>query len=152
MLNRFMLPLALLMVAAPTAGADLFRTIDENGNVVFTDRPVAQGTAELLDVKSARTDNLRVAERRQAKLEGRQNELRSEEEAAEQAEKQQANQARSDENCRRAREALASLISAQRLFVTNDNGERAYLDDEQRNARIARGEADVAEWCNGTAR
>ena len=150
MLNRFLLPLMLLALSA-SAGADLFRTVDENGAVVFTDRPPTDAPAERLNVKSAPTDNLRVAAQRQAAAEQRQDALRGQEEAAKQAEKQQANQERVDENCRRAREALASLVSAQLLFVTNDNGERAYLDDKQRAERIARGEADVAEWCNGGA-
>jgi hypothetical protein len=51
------------------------------------------------------------------------------------------------ENCRRARNNLATLQSGTRLVRTNDRGEPEVVDDNGRNAEIARAREVIASDC-----
>lgn len=51
------------------------------------------------------------------------------------------------DNCARAQQALAALESGQRISRTSANGERYYIDDDQRVAEIARERQSVSSWC-----
>lgn len=62
------------------------------------------------------------------------------------AEEEKIAAARAD-NCRRARNALATLQSGTRLVRTNDRGEPEVLDDAGRNAELARVREAIASDC-----
>ncbi len=73
-----------------------------------------------------------------------------------QAEQEQAARAKTDEqkaavarqdNCRRAREQLATLDSGQRVARVKTNGEREYLDDDARAAETQRARQVVSSDC-----
>ena len=68
------------------------------------------------------------------------------EEAKKKAEKQRVAEQRA-ENCRVAREQVASLQSGVRLSRVNAQGEREYLDDAQRSQAMQRAQAAVASEC-----
>jgi hypothetical protein len=50
--------------------------------------------------------------------------------------------------CKSAKASLDSMRNARRVFDTDDKGERQYLDDDQRAARIAQREAEYNQDCN----
>lgn len=68
-------------------------------------------------------------------------------EAAEKAAKDQAEAQTRKDNCDRAQAGLRNLMSGQRISQTNASGERVFLDDSERPARIKEAEKLVAEWC-----
>ncbi|MEX0637667.1 MAG: DUF4124 domain-containing protein, partial [Burkholderiales bacterium] len=51
------------------------------------------------------------------------------------------------ENCARAREALATLESGQRVSRTDAQGERYYLDDDARAREAEAARQAVRDWC-----
>lgn len=53
-----------------------------------------------------------------------------------------------DAACRGAKASLDIMRNARRVFDTDDNGERKYLDDDQRAARIAKREAEYNQNCS----
>jgi hypothetical protein len=68
----------------------------------------------------------------------------AEQEAAENA---AAEKQRSD-RCDRARARLESYLQARRLYRTDDNGERVYLDDSQSQEARRKAEEQIAEFCS----
>jgi hypothetical protein len=50
-------------------------------------------------------------------------------------------------NCQNSRQQLAELESGQRIARTGANGERYYLEDDQRAAEVGRARQLVIEWC-----
>ena len=67
---------------------------------------------------------------------------------AEQAEaKQKQEEAANRQTCNQARDNLAQMKTARRLYRLNDQGERVYESDEERQASVARLEALVAQRC-----
>lgn len=56
--------------------------------------------------------------------------------------------ARRDDDCRSARNQLANLRATGRVYELNDRGERVFMSDTQRDAEIARREAEYNQHCN----
>ena len=52
------------------------------------------------------------------------------------------------ENCARAREALRTLESGQRISRTDAKGERYYLEDAQIAEETGKARTRVQQWCN----
>ncbi len=135
-----------LLLAMP-AGADVYKWVDSTGKVHYSDKPVDL-TAGRVDVRSARTDYDRLERDRQAAIEAAQ---RQAEEATKQAEVD-ARQAEVDrvnaENCAKAQRNLNRVVSAQRLYEVDAEGERTYLSDAEIEARRQTARDDVARYCD----
>jgi Domain of unknown function (DUF4124) len=69
-------------------------------------------------------------------------------EAARAAATQQRDQARREENCRRARSQQATLDSGLRMARLNDKGEREFMDDSARAAEAERVRQQIQQACN----
>ena len=50
-------------------------------------------------------------------------------------------------HCARAREQMASIDSGQRISRTNAQGERYFLEDDQRAQEAAKTQQLVSQWC-----
>ena len=146
---------ALLFVslAAGTAlGAEVFRTVDENGVVSFSDRP-GQGPSERVVVvtppanggRSASAPGAGIADAAQARNDSVPD--ATGEAAPEQpsAEERSAQRAR---NCEIATERAERYRNARRLYRELPDGEREYLDDDEIDAAKADAESDLATWCS----
>jgi len=137
------------------AAQTVYKTVDEQGNVVFTDRPPQTvteqpfETVEGLDID--RTDSVVVAAQRNNEMkEGRAQEFvresREEDNAALAANDKLIKQERAA-NCQTARDRMKKYHDARRLYRTVD-GERVYLssaeiDSERESAAMA-----TQEWCD----
>jgi len=77
----------------------------------------------------------------------RKRQLEAQKAAAKAEQERQDAQARR-ENCERAREALRTLESGQRIARTDDKGERYYLDDAQIQQETSKARQLVQQWCN----
>lgn len=145
--NLLMTLILSLCVSAAAEDSDVYRWVDADGEVHFSDRPLSK-SAKRLEITSRPTDNARINQERQARMEREQAQKAvaiesssTEESAGEEAE-------RMAENCRRARAALASIVNARRLYEPAQDGSRRYLDADQIAQRRAKAESDVAQWCN----
>ena len=127
-----------------TANADIWKWVDEDGNVHFGDTPErkyavkaelvahTQGNQSASTSSSARTDA------------GRSKDIHSEEAV----EEDQAGQDAQAYYCNRAKEIYRSYADAPRLYRTNEDGQREYLSNKETAAALATAEASVAEWCS----
>jgi len=142
---------------------------DAQGRIQYSDRPPPAGTADkdilarppgaqqshviqVLPVGQAPSAPAQPAapaastavERLQAQERDKQT---RESEAKLKAEEARNKQIRAD-NCKSAREQMASLRSGMRVARINDKGEREVLDDAQRNAQIQRTQEAINSNCN----
>ena len=147
-----------LALACGAAQAQGYRWVDKDGKTRYGDtpppgvkatpmNPPASGPAPAPSPAAGSKDAKKVpagpADQEQA---FRERQLKAKE-AADKATKDQADAATRKENCARAQSGLRNLMSGQRIASTNAAGERMFLDDSERPAKITEAEKVVAEWC-----
>jgi uncharacterized protein DUF4124 len=149
-------PLLLALLATAAASADVYRSTDAKGTVVYSDRP-SDVNAEPMVVttpKPGRPGNAIAPKAADAqanaangqnapgdKTQGAQKGAKKEPTAAEQEDKAK--------NCQAARERKQKYDMSHRLFRTGANGDREYLNDAEIDEARARAAADVQTWCGG---
>lgn len=142
---------AAMTFATGALANEIYKWTDENGNVHYEDRPSGAATEERVDITYRRTDSGAVNQRIQARL-GRQadrDEARSVAAAAEQeAADQAAAEAERAKACERARARLETYLQSRRLYRTDENGERVYLDDTERQEARQKAEEQITEFCS----
>ncbi len=137
----------LLFLITPTLTAEVYKWTDAEGNVHYGQSRPSGTDAEALDIKGPGMS----AEQRELELDklklkaglGSQNENTEPRQAAAQMPK-----AVRDENCRIARQNVASLVQKRRIVRTDDAGNLVRLDDAERAARLQDAADQVEEFCN----
>ncbi|MDH4094614.1 MAG: DUF4124 domain-containing protein [Betaproteobacteria bacterium] len=158
MLLRILL-CALSLAVAGGAAAQTYRWVDKDGKVRYGDTPPpgvdarrlsgpsappAPSAAPDASAKDAKGGPLTPAEREQEFQKRRLEAQKAEQKAAAAAKDQEIKA----ENCRRARESLATLEGGRRILRTNAQGEQYYLEDDARAAETQRAQQAVQDWCN----
>ena len=136
---------SILMVLPLGAMADeIYRSVDENGVVAYSDRPsgdseeitvVASVTQTVRPAAAAATDE--VSDEDQTIFAEVPREATPEELAAERT-----------QNCEIAQQRATAYSQSHRLFRTDADGERIYLNDAEIDEARSTAEADVAAWCD----
>lgn len=144
------LMMAGLILASATVSADVYKYVDANGNVLYTDKP-ATLPAERLGLQSRKTDTSEVQARQQAELSRMQaaNQA-SAQNSQQQADKQAATQATEKDKadrCIKARERYDKYMNSQRLYEADANGERRYLSDAELTAARNAAKTSMDELC-----
>ena len=123
---------AAVMTGASVSAGEIYKFVDEEGNVHYLDRPTGEVGEQRLDVTYARTDSAsvtaQVKQRREytaARDEARK-EAASEREAQAQARAEMEQRAA---KCQEHRARLESYLQSRRLYRENEAGEREYLDE-----------------------
>lgn len=152
-MNRKLLVLALSAVALTTSAfaGEIYKYVDEEGNVHYVDRPTGESGEERLGITYTGTSNAAVS----AQVKRRQNYMETLEEArSETASRREAEaQARAETEARAAkcqenRARLESYLQAHRLYRQNESGEREYLDDKQILEARRKAEEAIQETCS----
>lgn len=151
MLRSTLFALALI-IAASAVQADVYKYVDPQGRVQYTDKPQTL-PAERLNMRSQKTDTVA--------LQARTEEERKRQEDADKARQQSGNQKADQraaaelsakdkaERCKKARERYDSYVSSQRLFEPLPNGERRYLSDSELDAARSSAKVSMDEFCKG---
>jgi hypothetical protein len=134
----------------PCGAQELYRWVDENGRVQYSDRPPPSDARSQKQIKAAprapQGDPAVAPSYVEQEAEFRRRQVeKAEKEAADQKTQQAAAEAKRD--CDRARQTLARLESGARYVRYNANGEQEYLDDKARAEEIARTRQAVAGLC-----
>ncbi len=142
-----MLCLWLMLVSVP-AHAQVYKWVDEKGVTHYGERaPQGRKSQEVKD-KLANPAGPGGAAAAQPSWQDQESEFRGRRIQAEQAEaKKQAQDASQRKACIEARDELAQLKAARRVYKLDDKGERIFESDEQRAASIARQEQLIAARC-----
>ncbi|MFZ5524966.1 MAG: DUF4124 domain-containing protein [Pseudomonadota bacterium] len=161
-MKNFML--FILMIFCINAFAEVNKWVDENGRVHYSDQPPPSNAKKILSstpkaqspaetsgaaesgntAESGSSDEPKTIAEREADLKKKQ---KADKEAAEKAAQEQANKESIQENCNQAKLSLKALQGEMRIVELDANGERVYLDDEQRQQRIAKTQQDISRLC-----
>jgi hypothetical protein len=143
---RISAAILLATLAIPLFAAEVYRSTDADGTVVYSDRPEGQGAERVFIAtqrissgsRPAATNDAATPTSTQPQVTGGQIRVeRTPEEVA--AEKQR--------NCAAAQERADKYKTSLRLYRTLENGEREYLSDAELDEARAQADADVANWC-----
>jgi len=137
---------ALLVVAAP-AGATMYKWVDKNGKVVYSDQPPpADVKSEIVKPPPPPVNPNAARELADKELEIRQRDKKRADDA-QTAEKARAEATRQRENCVQARGQLQALQQSANVVRYNEKGERIVLDDAARREATERQQQAVLENC-----
>lgn len=135
----------LALVSLPLIAAEVYRSIDANGNVVYSDRPEeGQSPVRIVVATPAVSAPVRPTPPASAEPGPQSEELNAEVLAERSTEEVAAERAR---NCAVSEERAERYGVSQRLYRNLPNGEREYLSDAELDEARAKAEADVATWC-----
>ena len=144
---------ALLLLAAGTQASEVYKTTDNQGRPIYTDKP-ASLPAERIGVQTSTTDPAEAQRRYDDEM--KQMASTDAAAAAATARSADAQKARelSDEDrakrCQDARQRYESYLTARRLYEPGGaEGERRYLSDAEIDAARADAKRLVDEFCNG---
>ncbi len=137
--------LAFVVAASPAALAQLYKWVDKDGRVTYSDQPPPSQQSKQINVSTGQpTVATPSAVEKNKELE------RTRAEAREKAkvEEEKARKAEIDqENCRSARAYLRTVTAGGRIATTDEKGEPALLDDKQIEVEKAKAQKAVDEAC-----
>jgi hypothetical protein len=138
----------LLILPLGAFGAEVYRSIDENGLVVYSDRPSSD--AEKVEVNTRRPvapapSSSEAAEEDNAAATDANSPLGAQIPRESTPEEIAADRAR---NCNYARQMATTYSTAHRLYRNGPTGERVYLSDAELQQARDKAQSDVATWCD----
>jgi hypothetical protein len=149
-MKQILLPLMLMLMTA-TANAGVFKCATPNGGFAYSEKPCAKDAKALefhavpptgTETPAAgNSDRLMQKMNDEKRAQKRANEAK-EEEAAQNAAIQRKN------ICAEAKRRLDLYQRGVRVFKTDENGERVYVDDDQRAAIIANAKSAAEANCD----
>lgn len=139
-----------LLAAGAVFASDIYKWIDDEGNVHYGDRPVG-AEPERLAIASQPTDPARVQMQVEARAAARAR--TAEEKAAAQPdgaspedEKKAAEERAA--KCTTLREQMQRFITSRRIYREDEAGERVYLDEDEMQATRQRTEEQIVKHCD----
>ncbi len=149
------------LIACSAAHAQIYQYKDSTGTTVYSDQPppssvkprVVKSQSGSQKEADSRTDATKpagapatpkTAADREMEFAKRQKERQTQ---AEKDQKDAAAAAERKDNCERAQRQLQALESGARVAIVDANGERSFLDDDQRSREIERNRKVASENC-----
>jgi len=167
-MKRLSVAISLALCVALPASAQTYKWVDSNGKVQYSDKPppsnvkteklrappaaasAPAGAAAAADAKggaqkdAAKAGPRTPAEREQAFRKRQLEAAKAQEEEA----KKQAQARDKEENCKRAKAAVANLELGGRQARIDEKGERIFLTDQQIAQETAKAQQEAAAACN----
>jgi len=157
--KKISLVMSLLVGLVGSTGAlaqTVYKTVDEQGNVSYTDRPplqqqVNEAPLDVMELQIKLTDPTVIAANRKSfddNQSARQkvDAAMREEQSAEGAKAQREAEER-DANCKIANQRFKRYTETRRLYRMTDDGERTYLDSKEIDTERLKAAQAVDKWC-----
>ena len=140
--------LVLFLLSLGVAQAEVYRWVDSQGRVQYSDQPPPGVNAQKVTAKPATGAQCTAGTKsyQEQDQEFRKRRVEEEEKARKQAAADQQTKAK-EQNCTQAKNQLAALQGGGRFSKTNEKGEREVLDEKGIEAAIVDAKRSVAEWC-----
>ena len=140
-----------ILLATATVAAQVYKWVDKDGKVQYSDTP-PPASATKTEAKKIDTSPAAAATAAPTKsLQDRAKDFdKRKTDVAEKAKKSAADQERADvdaANCADARAGLRELETGRPITRTTDAGAREYLNDEGRQAELAKARKSIAGFC-----
>ena len=136
-MGRYFITLLLLSLPLTAAPADVYRSIDAQGHVQYSDTPspgaVLVSTADVTGGADATSDDASAAKQAIDKAANQASEQLAQEDAQRAVEKDTA--AAHAAQCKQAQDVYQKSITARRLYTVDANGNRQYMSDQQADAQ-----------------
>ena len=130
------------------AHAEVYRWVDEQGTMHFSDKPNRHTSAEKIEIKTGAVNKDASQERR---LKDQKHLLSVlEEERKIKQQKQIEKQKKKEEkkkSCKKARETLNEYLTSGQLYDLDKEGNKIYLSDDEREQEIKKATDAVDYWC-----
>ncbi len=127
-----------------TANAEIWKWVDNDGNVHYSDTPANTNAVSPERVSYSTGDQSASKSSDSRRTTSRGNDA----DPDENAEERRARESAQAYYCEQAKDIYNSYVGAPRLYRTGEDGQREYLSDEEMAATLADAEAKVAEWCD----
>ncbi len=142
------LALAILILAvAPFASAQLYKWVDKDGKVHYSDQPPPAQAAKQINVAPGPATPAPSARDKDQALEKNRAESK---EAAKKAEDSERLAKQKQEECDRARSYLKGLENGGRFVTFDAKGERVFMEQDQIDAETAKARKNVEEACKAS--
>lgn len=150
--------MCLALALCGAASAQTYKWTDSNGRVQYGDTPPGdassvtrlRGASSPSPAPAAAPEAKKDAAAKDKPLTPEQAFQKRQQERADAEQKAGKERAEAQEkraNCESAQANLRTLQSGQRVMTMNANGERVFVDDDQRAAQITRAQQAVGDWC-----
>lgn len=147
--------LILSILTSANAFAGLSKWVDADGKVHYSDQPppanvkattlrTSSDAAAPESAAASAPAALKTIAEREAELKKAQ---RAKKEADDRAAQEQARAQGEKTNCDAAQQSLRALQEGMRIVEVDAQGERSYLDDEQRRQRIEKAQQNIRTYC-----
>ncbi len=155
---RFFAAVAVLLATA-TVTAQVYRWVDKDGKVQYSDQPpppgatkadpkkVSEGPAAGSTASAAPTPQKSIADQAKDFDKRKKDEAKKGEEQAKKDEDAKKLADNAAENCAQAREMIRNLESGRPMARTTESGESYFLSDEQRQSGLNRAKDIAAKSC-----
>ena len=139
----------LLIFAHLAVAQSVYRWVDPEGTVHYTDRPPSAVPAERLGLNYRRTDPAAVAARNASTEEDPVSEPAPEAEPEPQAaEPPPLTREQKQERCQEAKDRASRYATAHRLYREGEDGQREYLSDQELDAERSKAAQSAVEACD----
>lgn len=132
-MRRYFITLLLLSLPLTAAPADVYRSVDAQGHLQYSDTPtpgaVLVSTADVTASDGPTSDDASTAKQAIEKAADQASEQVAQEEAQRAVEKDAA--AAHEAQCKQAQDVYQKSIIARRLYTVDANGNRQYMSDSQ---------------------
>ncbi|MDX1695740.1 MAG: DUF4124 domain-containing protein [Ketobacteraceae bacterium] len=146
---KWLLMLSLCLGTGSALAAKYYKWVDEDGVTHYSAQPPAAGKGEVIKVQSGASSDKDAAmkrlEERRTKLE--QNN-RSEDEKAAQAEAERLNREANQKQCEQYQKNLTIMTQNPRVKLIGADGEARMLPEEERQERMKKAREFIKENCN----
>ena len=139
-----------LLFSAAALASDIYKSIDEEGNVRYRDRPSGAATEEVVPITYKRSSGAAVQRQRQSFTDAekaRREQRSAADEATRAAEEEAAAAAEQQKQCEAHRARLESLLQSNRVYREGPDGERVYLDGDEIEEARRRVQQQIEETC-----
>ena len=142
------LVLACALAASTAAFGQLYKWVDKDGKVTYSDQPPPAQQSKQLNLSTGQPSApVRSAVEMDKEIEKGRAEAREKAKVA--AEKERKAEV-DEQNCKAARAYLKTVESGVRVSTVDDKGDQVILDDEQIAAERAKAQKAVAEACKSS--
>jgi Domain of unknown function (DUF4124) len=139
--------LACLACASFLSHAQVYKWIDKDGKVQYSDKPPPEGAgtsaAKKLDTPTPSSSAATASSWQDQELEYKKRRIESAEKKAKEEERERKNQQR----CNDARNYLRKLQEVSQVYTRDEKGERQFMSDAEHQAEIVRMQGEISENC-----
>lgn len=141
-----------LLAAAAAVADNVYRSVDEDGQVIYSDRPVDGRWDETIELDIRYTNASNIAAKKKSDAEMAKavgvREAHEAETAAEDAARQATVAEQRAANCATAKARSEKYNNHRKLYRQGPDGEREYLSSDELDAARVEATRAVDEWCS----